>query len=56
MYEKIDEWTDEFIDDNNRGAIYLLGLVTPDPSLSVLLDRALADLAVNRDKEGKTYE
>lgn len=35
----------------NRGAVYLLGLVMPDPSLSVLLVRALADLTVNKEKD-----
>lgn len=38
------------------GAVYLLGLVMPDPSLSVLLVRALADLAVNGDKDRRTNE
>lgn len=32
------------------GAVYSLGLVMPDPSLSVLLARALTDRAVNNDK------
>lgn len=33
-----------------HSAVYLLGLVMPDPSFSVLLARALPDLPVNEEK------
>lgn len=41
--------------ENEMGAVYLLGLVMADPSFSVLLMRALADLAVNGEK-GRTMD
>lgn len=46
----------EPIGTNTISAVYLLGLVMPDPSLSVLLARALPDLPVNEDKDRVTNE
>lgn len=43
-----------WMDEKDMGEVYLLGLVMPDPSLSVLLDRALADRAENGDKDRRT--
>lgn len=41
---------------NDSSAVYLLGLVMPDASLSVLLARALADLTVNGDKNRRKHQ
>ena len=38
---------------DKKCAVYSLGLVMPDASLSVLLARALADLTVNGEQEQK---
>lgn len=51
-----DEWTDVCVDGSERGAVYSLGLVMPDPSLSVLLVRPLADLTVNGTKRTKGHK
>lgn len=40
----------------DSSAVYLLGLVMPDASLSVLLARALADLTVIGDKNRRTNQ